>query len=185
MQTGLRPDPGVEASGAAGRCGGEDEAGRRSAVTRRWRRRAPQGFTRVEALVAMLMLSIGLFAVAVLQSDSVAATSVGSGIDGPRSQASLLATELVEQMRANREAALAGAYDVALGVVPSPSASRAGADLLRWKQQLAAALPDGDGAVSRNGTHAGIVTVTVEWREPGAPAASLRRFRTTVRLQDS
>jgi type IV pilus assembly protein PilV len=121
-----------------------------------------RGFTLVEALVTLLVLSIGLLGVAAMQLASLRSNHSAS----LRSQATLLAYEIVDRMRANRNAACAGAYDIALTVDPA-TGTVAGDDLDSWKQNLGATLGDGDGAISRvvnpvgNCNH--VFQVTVRW----------------------
>ncbi|MCS6948044.1 MAG: type IV pilus modification protein PilV, partial [Steroidobacteraceae bacterium] len=66
-----------------------------------------RGFTLIEALIAVLVLSIGLLGIAGLQLASLQTNSVAY----QRSQATMLAYDLLDRMRANRTAALNGAYD--------------------------------------------------------------------------
>ncbi len=65
------------------------------------------GFTMIEVLVAILVLSVGLLGIAALQLSSL---KVNQGAYY-RSQASILATDILDRMRANRNAYLAGNYD--------------------------------------------------------------------------
>lgn len=130
--------------------------------------RHTRGFTLIEALVALVVLSIGLLGVAALQLSSLRSNHSSS----LRSQATLLAYDIVDRMRANQAAATTGAYDIAVGTTPT-SGTVAGDDLVRWKQNLTNTLPSGDGAVARTG--AGGATkfiVTVRWDDSrGAEAA--------------
>jgi len=64
------------------------------------------GFTMVEVLVALLVLSVGLLGLAMLQ-----ATGLRYNNDSyMRSQATILAYDLIDRIRANKAAAVAGAY---------------------------------------------------------------------------
>lgn len=118
------------------------------------------GFTLVEVLVTMVILSVGLLGVAALHT-----ASLRNNLDSAlRSQASLLAADIADRMRGNREAALAGNYDIAIGatrtvVAGSPLVDR---DVKAWKDLLAQTLPNGDGAIARTGD---VVTITVQWGE--------------------
>jgi type IV pilus assembly protein PilV len=117
------------------------------------------GFTLIEALVALVVLSIGLLGVAALQLSSLRSNHSSS----LRSQATLLAYDIVDRMRANQSAATNGAYDIALTSTPS-GGTVAGDDLVRWKQNLANTLPSGTGAVARTGAGSATkFTVTVQW----------------------
>jgi type IV pilus assembly protein PilV len=119
--------------------------------------RKASGFTFIEALVALIVLSIGLLGVAALQLTSLRSNHSAS----LRSQATLLASDMVDRMRANRTVALAGAYDVDFDdVADDESAQQSQIDLVRWQVNLANTLPAGRGSIARNGT---TFTVTVQW----------------------
>lgn len=120
-------------------------------------RRSQRGMTLVEALVALLVLCIGLLGVAGLQIQALRANH-GAYL---RSQATMLAHDITDRMRANRPAALAGAYAVAVGAVPTGT-SLPDLDIAAWKQSLADVLPAGDGAVVMAGD---IATITVQWTD--------------------
>ncbi len=115
------------------------------------------GTTLVEALAALLILSIGLLGVAGLQISALRANH-GALL---RSQATELAHDITDRMRANRTAALAGDYSIALGSTPSGTAL-SDIDLIAWKQTLGVVLPGGDGAVASAGN---LVTVTIQWSD--------------------
>ncbi len=111
----------------------------RGGITIRARHRA-RGFTLIEALIALLVLSIGLLGVAAMQLASLQANNGAF----QRTQATFLAQDIADRMRANRTAALAGAYDFALGDgAPVAPATIAEEDILAWKTRLAATLPQG------------------------------------------
>lgn len=118
------------------------------------------GFTLVEVLVTMVVMSVGLLGVAALHT-----ASLRNNLDSAlRSQASALATDIADRMRSNRAAALAGTYDIAIGttvtvVAGSPLADR---DKNAWKTLLAQVLPNGDGSVTRNGD---VFIITIQWGE--------------------
>jgi len=116
-----------------------------------------RGATLIEALVALLVLSIGLLGVAALQVQALRSNH-GAHL---RSQATVLAADILDRMRANRTQALGGAYNTAIGVVPV-GATLPDADVIAWKQSLATILPGGDGAVVQAGT---VATITVQWTD--------------------
>jgi type IV pilus assembly protein PilV len=118
--------------------------------------RRQSGYSLVEVLVAVVMLSIGLLGLAGLQLNSVQNTNSAT----QRFEATTLAYDILERMRGNRVRAIAGAYDIALGEAPA-GADVAATDLAAWKDALAA-LPAGDGAVAIDG---GQVTITVAWSD--------------------
>jgi type IV pilus assembly protein PilV len=142
--------------------------------------------TLVEVLVALLVLSIGLLGIAALQTTGLRATQAS----GARSQAVMLSYDIIDRMRANRQDALAGNYDTftsddfAANPASAPT-GMPGDDLIAWKAQLAATLPEGRGAITRAPGNPAIVTVTVEWvdrDENRAADAQVLQFQTTTRL---
>jgi len=69
------------------------------------------GFTLLEVMISLLILSIGLLGIAALQANSLK-TNHGAY---QRTQAIFLAYDMMDRLRANRTAALAGQCDIALG----------------------------------------------------------------------
>lgn len=120
--------------------------------------RRQQGFSLIEVLVTVLILAIGLLGLAGLQSTALR-TNHSALI---RSQATMLAYDIVERMRSNRTAALNGAYNLALGGTPTGS-SIAAQDLTAWRSNLTAVLPSGTGAVAM--AAGGRFTITVQWED--------------------
>jgi type IV pilus assembly protein PilV len=127
------------------------------------------GFTLVEILVTLLIVSIGLLGIAALHS-----FSLRNNYDALlRSHASALASDIADRMRANVTAIRDGdemvansEYQVDIGEDPEPAedASQAAIDVDEWKQALAEQLPTGDGSIAINEA-TGIVTITVQWGE--------------------
>jgi type IV pilus assembly protein PilV len=114
------------------------------------------GFTLLEVLVAIVILAIGLLGVAGLQ-----ATSIRNNQSAYlRSQATLLAYDVIDRMRANTTLARAGSYSVAFGSSGSGS-GMAGIDITEWKTTLAQLLPSGDGSVTVD--LAGNASIVVRW----------------------
>lgn len=129
-----------------------------------------RGFTLLEVLVALLVLSIGLLGLAAL-------TTLGLRFNNSayaRSQATLLAYDIVDRMRANSDAAqTTTSYVIDFGesvanqnceTSACAPAQMALYDLGKWKTTLAQALPKGDGSVSlQDLAGARIYVVTVRW----------------------
>lgn len=117
-----------------------------------------KGLTLAEVLVTVLVLSIGLVGMAGLQ-----ATAIKSNYSALyRTQATALAADIADRMRANRTAALKGRYDLDdLVNAHASSASRADKDLHEWLAQVAQ-LPLGKARIQRDGNSA-VVTITIEW----------------------
>lgn len=115
-----------------------------------------RGFSLIEVMLALLVTSIGLLGLAALQT-----VSLKQNHDAYlRSQAVFLAHDMVERMRANRQQALSGAYDVAFGA--TGGSGLAADDLSQWQSAIGALLPAGQGAVDVDGARR-IATVSVRW----------------------
>lgn len=131
-----------------------------------------RGFSLLEILVALAVLSIGLLGLAALQT-----MSMRMGHDSyQRTQATMLAYDIVDRMRANRAGLTAGLYsNVTFAYNPTAPDCVASAcspttladyDISTWKTILAAKLSQGEGAISTSGTQR---TITVKWRENDVP----------------
>ena len=115
------------------------------------------GMTLLEVLIALLVLSIGLLGMAGLQATSIR----NSQSAYMRSQASILAYDAIDRMRANQAAAVSAANPYALTLATTPgtpvncntsnctTANLTAFDLYEWTQTLANELPNGDGSISR------------------------------------
>jgi len=118
--------------------------------------RRSAGFSLIEVMIALLVTSVGLLGLAALQLVSLKQNH-GAYL---RSQATLLAHDIVERMRANRQQALSGSYDVDFG--DTGGTGLAAADLDQWQDLIDATLPNGDGAVEVDAAR-GLATVSVRW----------------------
>lgn len=123
------------------------------------------GFSLVEVLVTMLVVSIGLLGIAGL----IATSMKNNHSAQSRSQASVLANDIIDRMRANRSVAelAPSPYALALGAQADPTAGVAGADLAEWLAAVAAGVPSGQGAVAFDAA-TNNVTVTVQWSDKRA-----------------
>jgi type IV pilus assembly protein PilV len=104
------------------------------------------GFSLLEVLIALLIFSFGLMGLAALQSFSVKNNQSSSF----RSQATLLAYQIIDAMRANRPAVQTGYYFTDYAETDCQDEDPSGAttaetDLAVWRNNLACALPDGQG----------------------------------------
>jgi type IV pilus assembly protein PilV len=121
-----------------------------------------RGFTLLEVLIALLVLSFGLLGLAALQAYAVKANQSANF----RSQATAFANMMLDQIRANR--VNLGSYysdsyaNVACGASPSTS-SPAAYDLGEWQQRINCQLPNGRGAVAP--ISANEVAVCIRWSD--------------------
>jgi type IV pilus assembly protein PilV len=110
-----------------------------------------RGFTLVEVLVALVVLSIGLLGIASLQLSSLRWNHGAS----KRSQATLLAYDILDRMRANTAAAKNNEYS------GGTSGTVATADLNMWRSNIAATMGAGaTGTVALAGTSTFSITIT-------------------------
>lgn len=121
-----------------------------------------RGLTLIEVLIALVVFSVGLLGLAGLQTMSLRFNTSAYY----RTQATALAYGLADRMRANRQGALDGEYDADFET-PAPACDGENVDggtpaedLTAWRSALACQLPEGTGAVSRNGTS---FTISVQW----------------------
>jgi type IV pilus assembly protein PilV len=146
------------------------------------------GFTLIEVLVSLVVLSVGLLGTAKLML--VSSRSNDSAY--LRSQATELAYEILDNIRANQQQAVAGAYATALTAAPADPgftcignvsctpANLALYDIYQWKLRLnatsgispAGALPGGQGSVATTltGTQTTVV-ITVSWDDSVAQSS--------------
>ena len=131
------------------------------------------GFTLLEMLVTLVIVSIGMLGIAKLTLSTVQANDSAM----MRSEATALLQQAIENMRANDSLAQQGQYDIALGATPAIT-SIPTQDLNTWKTMLQTVLPGGDGsivtALEVNPTTGGnetVATVTVQWDDSVAEQA--------------
>ncbi|MEM9386113.1 MAG: type IV pilus modification protein PilV [Pseudomonadota bacterium] len=140
-----------------------------------------QGFSLIEVLVALLVMSVGLLTVAALQVFSLQVEA--QALNGTR--ATLLAADIVDRIRANP----AGAPDYELGLgagappteevcadtptadvtAPCNAQTLAAYDLWAWRQAMTAgnplSVPQGDGSIEYLPGTPDAHRITVQWRE--------------------
>jgi len=149
------------------------------------RRARPRGIALMEAMIAIVLLSIGALGYAALQIKGLSASSSSMW----RSKAGNLAYEMSDRVRANRTGAVAGAYNALsapqvvtdCGAAADCSPARmAVLDHAQWNATLANELPGGSGVVCRDATPddgsaqasgcdgaGAMLTVKVFWTERG------------------
>lgn len=130
----------------------------------------------LEVLVAIVVLAFGLLGLAGLQADGLRNNTSAY----LRSQAALMAYDMLDRMRANIQGVESGDYDNLMDSTPiNPECISTGTgcsvaqlaqnDAYEWSDQLAKLLPSGQGRVIGNGSGS-IFSITVMWddRRTGA-----------------
>ena len=128
------------------------------------------GFTLIEVLVALIVVSIGLLGLAGLQATSVRFNQQAY----LRSQAVQQAYDMADRIRANARGMWDGDYDDIDGTESDPGcidtdcspADLATTDAVAWNAQNVSVLPAGSGTVTRDTTAAAMVfNIVVNWSE--------------------
>jgi type IV pilus assembly protein PilV len=142
------------------------------------------GFGLIEAMIALVVLSVGMLGIAGLYVESLRTSKTAL----TRTVVVSMVNDMAERIRANRTGR--GAYALAVGTAPATlgcvvtnnctAAMLAQDDLARWVQSVQAALPrraDNSAASTEVIYTAGATTavpdqyrITVSWREPGQGA---------------
>lgn len=131
--------------------------------------RQVRGFTLIEVLIALVIMSVGMLGIAGLYVHSMQAgrTSV------LRHNAVTLAGDIADRIRANPRAGaaygLAGANNNCVdGGIDCTIGEMAANDIFLWDQQAAATLPNGQvNVVFNNGVVPPTYQITITWTEPG------------------
>ena len=152
-------------------------------MLKRTGRQGQRGVALIEVLVAILVVSLGMLAMAGLLSTS---TRFGKTSEF-RSVATLLANDLADRMRANFGSAAGTVYGqltpktLATGIPTAATCADANActpaemaavDVAQWQAALFKALPNGTGYISANGDFT-LYDVWVIWRETDADSAAV------------
>ncbi|HNP64323.1 MAG TPA: type IV pilus modification protein PilV [Woeseiaceae bacterium] len=127
------------------------------------------GFSLVEVLIALVIMSVGMLGIAGLYVQGMQAGRTSMF----RHHAVTLAGDVADRIRANPTAG--GAYTLGgldnscvAGAVVCTPAQMAANDVLLWQAQAGATLPNGNVAVVfDNTTTPPTYTITVSWDEPG------------------
>ncbi|MES9962452.1 MAG: type IV pilus modification protein PilV [Candidatus Sedimenticola sp. 20ELBAFRAG] len=127
--------------------------------------RSAEGFTLIEVLVTLVVLSVGLLGLAGLQGGSLQSNRSAY----LRTQASVLAYDLIDRMRSNPGGSYAGfstdsapeGGDCQGSAKTCTVTELANYDKARWATELARLLPGGSGSVGRD--PGGIEQVVIKW----------------------
>ena len=147
-------------------------------------RAAERGFSMIEVLVTLLIISLALLGTAGLQAYSMRLNQSGQF----RSQAVFLVADLAERMEANRAQAVAGAYVLAQSSVPNAPdltcnngtctpAQMVNFDLSQWQNAVSVTLPQSSWAVAQTVVgNPSTYTITISWVDRRADVTSVATF---------
>lgn len=142
--------------------------------------RKQNGFSMLEVLVTMIIVSFGLLGIAGIIANGLKANSSSYA----RSQASWFANDIIDSMRANRTSAELATqpYNLLLTASPPSASTIPTTDLANWRAALANALPSGTGGVAID-TTTKKVTVIVQWDDSrAAGGVNTQQFTVETRL---
>lgn len=132
------------------------------------------GVGMIEILVTMVVIAIGVLSISRMQVATLRTNQSALF----RSHASILAYDMIDRLRVDRETALLGSYDLALGDDAPGTSTVPDAEVSAWLAALQAFLPGGDGSIARNGD---TLVVTVQWDDTRGNGGPLT-FTTAVEL---
>jgi type IV pilus assembly protein PilV len=116
-----------------------------------------RGTTLIEVLIAVLVMGIGMLGIASLQATSLRNSQ--SSLE--RSQAVIATYAIIDAMRANRDTAIAGGYDIPTTCAVPAGGTLVANDLNAWLQGVQNSI--GAGACGAIACAGGNCTVTVTW----------------------
>ncbi len=128
-----------------------------------------RGSSLLEELIALVVISIGLLGMARMQLITMKDNQVA--LD--HTQASNLACEIFDLMRANKSLSISDRYNLPLNTDVALGSDAPSEDLYSWKNRVSQLLPNGDGSISRNGN---IFTVTIQWSETHSGGENEKQF---------
>lgn len=126
-----------------------------------------EGFSLVEVLVALLVLSIGLLGLAALQVTGIKFNHQSY----QRTQATVLAYEIADRMRANPQglasyiissSATTPSYSTDCAAAVCTAAQIAAYDLTKWRNALQNAIGSEEGGIQQSGL---LYTIEIRWKE--------------------
>ncbi len=146
-------------------------------------RTSPQsGFSLIEAMVSLVVVSVGMIGIAALYGQGLSAGRTALY----RTQAVNLAADMADRIRSNRQGGAnynggAGAdnkCDPGGGVNCTPP-QMAAHDLWVWTRQVAQQLPNGVGVVAYTATVPPTFTIRIDWQDTGMGAVN---YQATIRV---
>jgi type IV pilus assembly protein PilV len=131
------------------------------------------GYAMLEVLISLIVIAIAMLGAISLQLTSLKMSKSASF----HTQAVLLSAEIAERIEANKTAALAGSYVVAMSsiptaagadclMVPCSATELAKFDLAQWTTRIAATLPGSRWRISRTpSSNPATYTISVYWQD--------------------
>ena len=131
-----------------------------------------KGFTLLEVLIALLVLSIGLLGLAALQTTGLRSNQMAS----MRTPATQLAYDITDRMRANPKGVAADEYVIGLTQAPGDTTATGMAltDLTDWRASIEKNLPGGESEITQcDSPTCDVLThiITVYWNEARSKTA--------------
>lgn len=147
------------------------------------RPRRQDGFSLIETLIAVLVLSVGLLGVAALQMNAIK----NNQLSLQRSQAVVMINFMLDSMRANRPDAANGNYNIGKTcTVPAAAATLLSNDRHFWLQALKDNIGNEDSTCGEIAcqTNAGNTDcrVAVYWKDKNDGSAAEEKFEVATRL---
>lgn len=131
-----------------------------------------QGFTLLEAMIALVIFSVGLLGLAGMQMTGLQNNNEAM----IRSIAYQQLYDMTERVRGNLAGYNAGNYDnfsgstATVGCGPCTTAQQATNDFAEWENNNATVLPDGTGILARDGD--GNIVITLNWTDRATGATT-------------
>lgn len=141
-------------------------------------RRIEHGFSLLEVLISVVVLSIGALGAAGMQIAALKDTGSAS----TRYRAASLASGMADALRADRTVAVTGSLAFASSLATGTCASTGATPVIRWQNQIDCELPGGKGGVEMD-TFTKRAIVTVEWDDSrGKLGSTAQQFKLETRL---
>lgn len=125
------------------------------------------GFSLIEAMVSLVVISVGMIGIASLYGQGLRASSTALF----RTQAVNLASDMADRIRMNRQGGVAYGGAAAnnnctvAGAATCTPAQMAAHDLFEWNTRIGQILPTGSGTVTVIGTNPPTYRINIEWTE--------------------
>ena len=147
------------------------------------RRRGQQGVTLLEVLISVLILGVGMLGIAAMQTTALR----NSQSSFERSQAVTHSYAIIDAMRANRAAAVGGAYNLGMACKPPGAGSLAQNDLQAWITSMQAGMGGTGTTCGSVACDGALCSIVVQWddsraTEGGAQGSTKQQLTTVVTL---